>query len=247
MVWVWWDCWDTARGVWVSLITATRWYRRPPGTFTAVTAPTPAPGVEPTPAGPSAGRDVALVSVFAALVIVLSLVPAVPVGVAGVPITLQSLGIMLAGLVLGPGRGVAAVAVFVALGLAGLPIFAGGVGGLGVLGGPTAGYVVGWLPGTVVTGVVAVLALRRSRGRLPLLMLAAFLGGMVVTYLGGWLGLMLVAGLDPWAAFLGGVVPYLPLDGVKVVVAAFVAASVHRAFPDLLARRAPAPSSAATS
>ncbi len=185
-------------------------------------------------------------SVFAALIIVLSLVPAVPVGVAGVPITLQGLGIMLAGLVLGPGRGVAAVAVFVALGLAGLPIFAEGKSGLGVLAGPTAGYIIAWLPGTVLTGVVAVLVLRRSRGRLPLLMLAAFLGGVVVTYLGGWLGLMLVVGLDPWAAFVGGVVPFVPLDGVKVVVAAFVAASVHRAFPDVLARRTGVPSSAAT-
>ncbi|WP_380168191.1 biotin transporter BioY [Jannaschia sp. R86511] len=212
-----------------------------------MTAPTPAPGVEPARPGPGAGRDVALVSVFAALVVVLSLVPAIPVGVAGVPITLQGLGIMLAGLVLGPGRGVAAVGVFVALGLAGLPIFAGGNAGLGVLAGPTAGYIVAWLPGTVVTGVVAVLALRRRRGRLPMLMLAAFLGGMVVTYLGGWLGLMLVAGLDPWAAFLGGVLPFLPLDGVKVVVAAFVAASVHRAFPDLLARRVPVSAPAATS
>jgi biotin transport system substrate-specific component len=48
------------------------------------------------------------------------------------------------------------------------------------------------------------------------------------------------AGLDlsPVEAFAAGVVPYLPGDGIKVVVAAFVAASVHRAFPDVLARRA---------
>lgn len=188
--------------------------------------------------GAGAGRDVALVAVFAALIVVLALVPAVPVGAAGVPISLQTLGIMLAALVLGPWRGVAAVSVYVALGAAGLPVFAQGNAGLAVLAGPTGGYVLGWFPGAVVTGVVALLAVRRSRGRLPLLILAGALGGVVVTYLGGWLGLMLVLDFSPGQAFVAGVLPYLPGDGVKVVLAAFVAASVHRAFPDVLVRRA---------
>ncbi|MFC3687567.1 biotin transporter BioY [Aquipuribacter hungaricus] len=195
--------------------------------------------------GAGAGRDVALVAVFAALVVVLALVPAVPVGAAGVPISLQTLGVMLAALVLGPWRGLAAVAVYVALGAAGLPVFAQGAAGLGVLAGPTAGYIFGWLPGSVVTGVVALLAVRRTRGRLPLLILAGALGGVVVTYLGGWLGLVLLAGLSPVEAVVAGVLPYLPGDGVKVVLAAFVAASVHRAFPDILVRRA-APAEPAT-
>ena len=191
--------------------------------------------------GAGAGRDVALVATFAALIVVLSLVPAVPVGAAGVPITLQTLGIMLAALVLGPWRGLAAVAVYVALGAAGLPVFAGGGAGLGVLAGPSAGYIFGWFPGAVVTGVVALLAVRRTRGRLPLLILAAALGGVVVTYLGGWLGLMVVLGYSPVQAVVAGVLPYLPGDGIKVVLAAFVAASVHRAFPDVLVRRTAVP------
>lgn len=197
--------------------------------------------------GAGAGRDLALVATFAALIVVLSLVPAVPVGAAGVPITLQTLGVMLAALVLGPWRGLAAVAVYVALGAAGLPVFAQGAAGLAVLAGPTGGYVFGWLPGAVITGVVALLALRRARGRLPLLILAAVLGVTVCTYLGGWIGLMLVLDLSPLEAVVAGVLPYLPGDGVKVVLAAFVAASVHRAFPDVLARRvAPAEPVAAT-
>ncbi len=68
-------------------------------------------------------------------------------------------------------------------------------------------------------------------------MLAAALGGVVVTYAGGLLGLMLVLDYSPVPASWCGVLPYLPVDGVKVVVAAFVAASVHRAFPDVLVRR----------
>lgn len=209
--------------------------------------PAPSEPVGASPAAAAVGRDVALVSVFAALIVVLSLVPAVPVGAAGVPISLQTLGVMLAGLVLGPWRGLAAVSVYVALGAAGLPVFAQGNAGLGVLAGPTAGYIWAWLPGVVLTGVVAALAVRRRRGRLPLLILAGALGGVLVTYLGGWIGLMLVAGLSPWAAVLAGVLPFLPGDGLKVVLAAFVAASVHRAFPDVLVRRAaPLPLPSAT-
>jgi biotin transport system substrate-specific component len=204
-----------------------------------VTTPAPAPSAPAEGTSRHAGRDVALVAVFAALLVVLALVPAVPVGALGVPITLQTLGVLLAGLVLGPWRGVAAVATYVALGLAGLPVFAGGMAGLAVLQGPTAGYVVGWLPGTFVTGLLAALVLRRERGRLPGLIGAGAVGVTLFTYLGGWLWLVVGLGTGPLAAFLGGVLPYLPGDGLKLVVAAFVAASVHRAFPDVLARRAP--------
>ncbi len=179
----------------------------------------------------------ALVATFGALIVVLGLVPAVPVTSLGVEITLQTLGIMLAGLVLGPWRGVAAVAVYVGLGLAGLPVFAGGVGGLGVLATPSLGYILGWFPGVLLTGLLAGAAVRRGRGRMPRLFLAAVLGGILVVDLLGWLVLMLVFEVAPGPAFVGGVAVFLPLDTVKAVVAAFVAASVHRAFPDVLVRR----------
>ena len=188
----------------------------------------------------SVGRDIALVSVFAALVVVLSIVPGIPVGAAGVPITLQTLALIIAGLVLGPWRGAAAVAVYVALGIAGFPVFAGGAAGPGVLAGPTGGYILAFVPGTLVTGVLAVWAVRRTRGRLPLLMLAALVGCTGVVFLGGWLGLMALAGLGPWEAFVAGVLPFVPGGLLKVLVGAFVAASVHRAFPDILVRRAEA-------
>src|SRR6478609_5820337 len=69
-------------------------------------------------------RDLALVAVFAALIAALSVTVAIPIG--PVPITLQTLGIMLAPSLLGWKRGCLAIAAFLALGLAGLPLFAGG-------------------------------------------------------------------------------------------------------------------------
>src|SRR5215218_3913580 len=98
--------------------------------------------------------DLGLIGVFAALVAGSALVPGIPAGGLGVPITLQTLAVMLTGLVLGPGRAFAAVGLYVLLGLAGLPIFSGGRSGLGILAGPSAGYIlafplaaaaVGWL------------------------------------------------------------------------------------------------------
>ena len=75
--------------------------------------------------------DLGLIAVFAALVAGSALIAAIPVGGLGVPITLQTLAVMLTGLALGPGRAFAAVGLYTLLGLAGLPIFSGGRSGLG--------------------------------------------------------------------------------------------------------------------
>mgnify|MGYP001942215840 CR=1 FL=1 len=109
--------------------------------------------------------DIALTGVFAALIAVLAFAPPIPVGGTGVPITLQTLGVALAGLALGPWRGTAAAGLYVALGLLGLPIFAGFSGGLGVLAGPTAGYLLSYPLTALITGLLARAVLRRAETR----------------------------------------------------------------------------------
>ena len=86
--------------------------------------------------------DLGLIAVFAALVAGSALVPGLAVNGFGVPITFQTLAVMLTGLVLGAGRGFAAVGLYVLLGLAGLPIFSQGRSGRGILAGPSAGYII---------------------------------------------------------------------------------------------------------
>src|SRR5690554_1881253 len=83
--------------------------------------------------------DVALVATGAAFVAVCAMGKVLLPGMA-VPITLQTLGVLLVGAVLGPRRGALALLLYLGVGLAGLPVFAGGTGGLGVLGGASAGY-----------------------------------------------------------------------------------------------------------
>ncbi|NAZ84096.1 biotin transporter BioY [Kineococcus sp. R8] len=186
------------------------------------------------PAGRS--TDLALVAVFGALVGALALAGAVPVGGPGVPITLTTFGVMLCGAVLGPWRGALAASVYLVLGLAGLPVFAGGASGPGVLAGPSAGFLLAYPLAALVTGLVARAAVRRAgRTLVPGLALACALGGVVVVYAGGVPGMALNGGLSLRAAAVF-CVRFLPGDLVKLVLAVLVAVPVHRAFPRLLGR-----------
>lgn len=175
-------------------------------------------------------RDIARIAVFAALIVALGLPGSITVGGSGVPITLQSLGVMLAGAVLGARRGSLAVLVVIALVAVGLPVLAGGRGGLGVFAGPTVGFLIGWLPAAAVIGYFTY----RLLPKLSLIasILINVLGGVVVLYLCGIVGMVLRANLNPWEALVANA-PFLPGDLVKAVLAAIVATAVHRAFPQL--------------
>lgn len=86
--------------------------------------------------------DITQAAVFAALIAALGLPGTITVGTAGVPITFQTLGVMLAGAILGPKKGTLSVVIFMVLAIAGLPILSGGRNGLTALSSPTAGFFV---------------------------------------------------------------------------------------------------------
>jgi len=190
----------------------------------------------------SAGRgvdaqSVAFVAVFTALLVAAAVVPGIPLGGAGVPITLQTLAVMLTGLVLGPIRGGLAVLLYLLLGFVGLPVFSRGQSGLQVLSGPTAGYLVSFVVAALVVGLAARVVLRRARQSLwvPLLLVASFATTVVVVHALGILGLMVNLRL-PLSAAVSADLPFLPGDLVKDVVAVVAAVAVHRAFSDVLRR-----------
>ena len=179
--------------------------------------------------------DLSLIAVFAALMAASVAVPGINVGPLGVPITLQTLVVSLCGLVLGWGRGTAAVGLYILLGLVGLPIFSGFRAGPAVLASPSAGYIIGFILGAAVVGLVAVLAIR-NRWR-PLGLFLAALAGTVVIHISGIIGFM-AKGMGFEAALVTDLI-YLPGDLLKNVIAVLIALSLHRAFPDLLVRRRP--------
>ena len=181
--------------------------------------------------------DLGLIAVFAALVAASAFVPGVPVGALGVPITIQMLIIMLTGLVLGAGRGFAAVGLYVLLGLAGLPIFSGGRSGLGILAGPSAGYIIAFPLAAAATGWLAAVVIRKTvKYRALFFFAAAMVSSIVLVHGLGVLGMMVNGKLDFGKAFLADLV-YYPGDIIKNVLAAIIAVSLHKAFPDLLVRR----------
>lgn len=210
-------------------------------TGTSASSASTAPSVPDVP-GPRArglgARDLAYVATFAALIVVLGLPGAIFAFGSGVPITLQTFGVMLAGLILGGRRGALACLLVVALCALGLPVLAGGRGGLGVFAGPTVGFLLGWVPGAAVTGW---LAARRAPGfSVPWGTAGALLGGIGVVHALGVLVLAWRAHLAPSAALTADLV-FVPGDLVKAALAVVVAAAVHRAVPGLLPVRGARP------
>ncbi len=186
------------------------------------------------------GVDIALVAVFAALLAALSLTPQIPVGAIGIPLTLQTLGVLLAGLVLGPWRGFLAVSLYLAVGLAGLPVFAGATGGLAVFGKPSIGFLLSFPLAAAVVGALAAFLLRRgTRWQYLWLTLAGLVTSLVVIYPLGILGMMVVGRIDLLTA-IGINLAFIPGDIVKSFAAAAIAIAVHKAFPALLVAGRPA-------
>lgn len=182
----------------------------------------------------SPARNAALVAVFAGFVAALGAVPAFQPPGFSVPITAQSLGVMLAGAILGARRGFASLALFLVLVAVGLPLLAGGRGGLGVFFTPSVGFLLAWPVAAFVIGWLT------ERGgspyRLPWGVVANVVGGIVVLYAAGIAGIAAVAHISVGAAAISTWI-FIPGDLVKAVLAAVIARGVHAAYPGLIAAR----------
>lgn len=180
----------------------------------------------------STARDLAQIAVFAALIAALGLPGTLYLAGNAVPITFQSLGVMLTGAILGARKGSLAVLTFIALTACGLPLLAGFRGGLGaVFASPSSGYIWGWLLGAWVVGVLT----KRLLPSYPLWLgiLATAVGGIGAVYLIGVPWQAIRTDTPLWTAIAGSGI-YLPGDAIKVVVTALTAKQVHRAYPGLL-------------
>lgn len=178
-------------------------------------------------------RDLVHIALFAAITAALGVMPPFVIPLIGVPVTAQSMGPMLAGSILGARKGTLSIALFVLLVAAGLPLLAGGRGGLAVLAGPGGGFILGWIVSAFVIGLLC----QRFWSRINIWQFGIFnlIGGVVVLYPIGILWISLVTGLGLWQA-AAGVAMFLIGDGVKVVATAFIAQTVRRAYPVMVSR-----------
>lgn len=175
----------------------------------------------------SRARSLAFIALAVALIAVSAWVT-IPIG--PIPLTLQMFAITLAILVLAPKQAIAAIACYLLLGAIGVPVFSGMRGGIGVLAGPTGGFLIGYLFGVALASVVLALFRRRGFDNLAVSILAGVIFTLVA-YLCGWAQYMIVAHVGAAASFAVTVAPFIVVDLVKIVAAAFVARAVVRAVP----------------
>lgn len=164
-------------------------------------------------------RMMVYASLFASLTAVGAFL-AIPIG--PVPIVLQNMFVYLAGLLLGARWGLASVGIYLLAGACGLPVFAGGLGGIGRFIGPTGGYLIGYLPTVFLIGQIS----RRVHPRMGFDVLAMICGTLVL-YACGVSWLKIVTGMPPTKALALGMYPFLIGDALKIAAAAVIARALR--------------------
>ncbi|MET8424861.1 biotin transporter BioY [Nocardia sp. NPDC004860] len=178
-------------------------------------------------------RDLAQIALFAAIMVVLGFFPLIQLPGAFAPFTSQTLGVILAGSILGAKRGALAILLFDVLVFAGLPVLPGGRGGLSVIMGPTGGFVIAYPIGALVIGLLTERLWRYYN--LPIALLINFLGGAIVLYVIGIPWMAAAAHISLGKAITTSVA-FLPGDVVKTVVGSLAAVAVRKAYPMIPAR-----------
>ena len=171
-------------------------------------------------------RNLILIALFAAVIAALGLIPKVHVG--PVPITAQSLGVMLAGAILGSKRGALAVGLFLILVAFGLPLLAGGRGGYGVFVSASSGYLIGFVFGAYLTGFF----IERAWDNLNTLyaMFACLIGGVLAVHIPGIIGMSIVLDKTLVEALKLDLI-FIPGDVIKASIAAIAAVYMKRSYP----------------
>lgn len=153
----------------------------------------------------------------------------IPLPISSVPLTLQSLFLMVIALSMPISISFPSVGLYLLLGAIGLPVFSNGTSGLTILFGPTGGYLFGFLFSTLVIGYI--------KDKLDYFfgyLLASILGGIVFVYALGVLGLMIVLDLSFDKAMAVGVIPFLPLDLIKAFVSSSFVYQYRKQFKRIL-------------
>jgi biotin transport system substrate-specific component len=157
-------------------------------------------------------------SLFVALIAVGAFL-AIPVG--PVPIVLQNMFVLLAGIFLGPQWGAACIGIYLLIGACGLPVFANGNAGIGYLFGPTGGYLLGYLPAVFITGLISI-----KWNNKMITDIFAMIAGSFVVYAAGVPWLKIVTGME-WGKTLAlGMYPFIIGDIIKIIAAAFIVKAI---------------------
>jgi biotin transport system substrate-specific component len=170
-------------------------------------------------------KEMTYVALFAAIMIVLGFLPPIVLPFTPVPITAQTLGVMLAGVVLGARLGGMSMIVFLLIILAGVPGLAGGRGGVSAFVGPSAGYILSWPVSAFLIGLLI------EKAKQPLkvwkVFLYNFVAGIVFVYICGIPVVAFVMDIKLEAAAVSGLA-YLPGDLLKAIIAAALGVKIRQ-------------------
>ena len=167
-------------------------------------------------------RRLTLCALFVAFIAILAQV-AVPLPFSPVPLTGQVIGVLLAAVLLGSRAGVLTIVAYLLLGAAGAPVFSMARGGFYMLTGPTGGYLLGFIPAVFFAGRITEIVKKPSLYRTTTAMLIA----LVCIYACGGLQLGMIMRYDFNQVALAGIIPFLPLDLLKVGLASLLASQVE--------------------
>ncbi|TDG95696.1 biotin transporter BioY [Cardinium endosymbiont of Culicoides punctatus] len=173
-------------------------------------------------------RDIAYVALFAAITAVLGIMPLIRIPVIPVPITAQSLGLMLAGSILGSKKGALAQILFLGLVALGFPLLSGGRGGIGSFLEPSSGFLLGWPIGAFVIGFLFEKkwsSLTHSKAFIYMI-----IGGILVVYATGTLWLNLITHISLIKAWSGSML-FIPGDLVKAFIGTTTAMVIKASYP----------------
>ena len=167
-------------------------------------------------------QDITIMALLTALLCISSYI-IIPLPFTAITITAQTLVINMIGLLMTPKKAGTIVGMWIALGIIGLPVFSGGMGGLGKLLGPTGGYILGYLAAAILIAL-----LKGKKGSVIRYAAVAIVAGMPVIYLLGMGWMKVSANMDWNAAFVSSVLPFIPLDMAKCIAAAIIVKPLER-------------------
>lgn len=167
-------------------------------------------------------QDITVMALLTALLCISSFI-IIPLPFTTISITAQTLVINLIGLLMSPKKSGTIVGMWILLGAIGLPVFSGGVGGIGKLLGPTGGYIIGYL-----LAVILISLFKGKRNNTIQYVVVTILVGVIVIYGLGMSWMKISANIDWRAAFVSSVLPFIPLDIAKCIVAVMIAKPLQR-------------------
>jgi len=173
-------------------------------------------------------KELIYAALFAALIAVLGMIPPIPLGFIPVPITAQTLGVMLAGCFLGKRMGALSLVIFIILVAIGLPVLTGGRGGIAVLVGPSAGYIFSFPIAAGLIGWYSEKIWHKIR-TWKLIVINLIFGVLLVSLIGAPI-MALITNTSIWAGLVGALA-FLPGDIIKAVIAAVIAMQLKAISP----------------